>query len=129
MLQERREMRYRITFLAGFAAGYVAGARAGRERYEQIKRLSQRAAENPAVRQAADVVGSKATEFAKTTKDRATEKMPKFAGTAMHRASDGLERIPGLRGRINGSTDYPADGPGPQPYNPAPGTPGYPDGT
>jgi hypothetical protein len=124
-------MRYRITFLAGFAAGYVAGARAGRERYEQIKRLSQRAAESPIVRQAADVAGSKATEFAKTTKDRAAEKMPKFAGTAMHRASDSLERIPGLRGRVNGSPDYPAtaDGPGPQPSSPAPGTPGYPDGT
>ncbi len=121
-------MRYRITFLAGFAAGYVAGARAGRERYEQIKRLSQRAAENPVVRQAADTVGSKATEFAKTTKDRATEKMPKFAGTAMHRASGSLERIPGLRGRVNGSAGYP-DGPGPQTYNQAPGTPGYPDGT
>ena len=122
-------MRYRITFLAGFAAGYVVGARAGRERYEQIKRLSQRAAENPAVRQAADVVGSKATEFAKTTKDRATEKMPKFAGTAAQRASDVLDKIPGLRGRVNGSADYQADGPGPQSYNPAPGTPGYPDGT
>jgi hypothetical protein len=124
-------MRYRITFLAGFAAGYVAGARAGRERYEQIKRLSQRAAESPPVRQAADVVGTKATEFAKTTKDRATAKMPKFAETAMHRASGGLDRIPGLRGRVNGSPDYPpgADGPGTQPYNPSPGTPGYPDGT
>jgi hypothetical protein len=119
-------MRYRISFLAGFAAGYVVGARAGRERYEQIKRLSQRAAENPAVRSAADVVGSKATELAKTTKDRATEKMPKFAGTAMHQASD---RISGLRGRVNGSPDNQADGPGPQSYNPAPGTPGYPDGT
>ena len=120
-------MRYRITFLAGFAAGYVVGARAGRERYEQIKRLSQQVAESPAVRQTADTVGSKATEFAKTTKDRATEKMPKFAGTAMNRASDGLERIPGLRGRMNGSPDSPpaGDGPGPA-YNPAPG---YPDGT
>jgi hypothetical protein len=118
-------MRYRITFLAGFAAGYVVGARAGRERYEQIKKLTQQAAESPVVRQAADTVGSKATEFAKTTKDRATERMPKFAETAMHRASDSLERIPGLRGRANGSPDYP-DGPGPQAYNPAQG---YPDGT
>ena|SRR5487761_1393683 len=124
-------MRYRITFLAGFAAGYVVGARAGRERYEQIKRLSQRAAESPVVKQAADTVGSKATEFAKTTKDRATEKMPKFADSAMHRASESLDRIPGLRGRVNGSPDYPAtaNGPGPQSSNPAPGTPGYPDGT
>jgi hypothetical protein len=124
-------MRYRISFLAGFAAGYVAGAAAGRERYEQIKRLGQRATEHPAVRQAADTVGTTATGFAKTAKDRATEKMPKFAETAMSKASGSLDRIPGLRGRANGAPAYPADadGPGPQDYDPASGTPRFPDGT
>ncbi|HLH58014.1 MAG TPA: hypothetical protein VKV33_02560 [Streptosporangiaceae bacterium] len=120
-------MRYRITFLAGFAAGYVAGARAGRERYEQIKRLGQRAMESPAVRQAADSMGSTATGFAKTARDRATERMPKFAETAMSKAS----AIPGLRGHSNGTAAYPAgaDGPGPQAYDPDTGTPRFPDGT
>ncbi len=28
----------KLSFLAGFGAGYVLGARAGRERYEQIRR-------------------------------------------------------------------------------------------
>ena len=32
----------KISFLVGAAAGYVLGARAGRQRYEQIKRVSQR---------------------------------------------------------------------------------------
>jgi hypothetical protein len=124
-------MRYRVTFLAGFATGYIAGARAGRERYEQIKRLGQRAAENPAVRQAADTVGATATEFAKTAKDKATEKMPKFAETAMNKASASRDRIPGFRGRANSASAYPAsaDSPGPQSSGQAPGTAGYPDGT
>ena len=123
-------MRYRITFLAGFAAGYIAGARAGRERYEQIMRLGRRAAENPAVRQAADTVSATAAEFAKTAKDKATEKMPKFAETAMNKASASRDRIPGLRGRANSAPAYPGtDSPGPQPPGQTPGTSGYPNGT
>ena len=31
-------MRFRIGLLAGFAAGYYLGTKAGRERYEQIRR-------------------------------------------------------------------------------------------
>ncbi len=38
-----------IRFAAGIAVGYVLGSRAGRERYEQIKRWSRRVADNPAV--------------------------------------------------------------------------------
>jgi hypothetical protein len=115
-------MRYRVTFLAGFAAGYIAGARAGRERYEQIMKLAQRTAGNPAVRQAADTVSATATEFAKTARDKATEKMPKFAETAKNKASEGFDRIPGRRGHANSA-------PGPQPSRQVPGSPGYPNGT
>ncbi|HYZ53073.1 MAG TPA: hypothetical protein VE733_06120 [Streptosporangiaceae bacterium] len=123
-------MRYRITFLAGFAAGYVAGARAGRERYEQIMRLGRRAAENPAVRQAADTVSTTATELAKSARDKATEKMPKFAETAINKASASRDRFPGRRARANSAPAYPAAGsPGPQPSRQTPGTSGYPDGT
>jgi hypothetical protein len=46
-------MRYRIAFFAGLAAGFVIGARAGRERYEQLKKLARKAADSPAVQQAA----------------------------------------------------------------------------
>ena len=45
-------MRLRITFLVGFAVGFVVGARAGRERYEQMVKLSRKVAENPAVQKA-----------------------------------------------------------------------------
>ena len=37
----------KLSFLAGFGAGYVLGARAGRERYDQIKRAWERAKDDP----------------------------------------------------------------------------------
>jgi len=47
-------MRYRLTFIAGLATGYVLGARAGRERYEQLRKTAQRITQNPAVRNTAE---------------------------------------------------------------------------
>ncbi|GAA2310984.1 YtxH domain-containing protein [Streptomyces caniferus] len=47
-------MRYRLTFIAGLATGYVLGARAGRERYEQLRKAAQRISQNPAVRNTAE---------------------------------------------------------------------------
>lgn len=43
----------------GAAIGYVLGSRAGRERYEQIKRWSARASDHPAVQGAAGFVQAK----------------------------------------------------------------------
>ena len=37
----------KLSFLAGFGAGYVLGARAGRERYEQIRRTWDNAKDDP----------------------------------------------------------------------------------
>ncbi len=62
-------MRYRLMFGVGLAVGYVLGSRAGRERYEQLKRMAQRVSDSPAVQEAAGLVGarvSKATDVAKT---------------------------------------------------------------
>lgn len=39
----------KLGFALGIAAGYVLGARAGRDRYEQIKQVSGRAWNHPAV--------------------------------------------------------------------------------
>ncbi|MFJ3302131.1 YtxH domain-containing protein [Streptomyces sp. NPDC086549] len=47
-------MRYRLTFIAGLALGYVLGTRAGRERYEQLKKSARQVAQNPAVRNTAE---------------------------------------------------------------------------
>jgi len=43
----------------GFVIGYVAGSKAGRERYEQIVRLSSKAVDHPAVQGAAGAVPAK----------------------------------------------------------------------
>ncbi|MET3807620.1 glutathione S-transferase [Nakamurella sp. UYEF19] len=48
--------------LLGAGLGYVLGSRAGRERYEQIKRWSARVADHPAVQGAAGVVRAKISE-------------------------------------------------------------------
>ena len=47
--------------IIGAAIGYVLGSRAGRERYEQIKRWSQRAGDNPAVQAVAGVARAQAS--------------------------------------------------------------------
>jgi hypothetical protein len=73
-------MRYRVTFAAGLAAGFVMGARAGRERYEQMKKIARRAADNPAVQQAAGAAAAQAGGLAKSAK-------AKVAGQVQQRAS------------------------------------------
>lgn len=64
-------MRYRVVFAAGVAVGYVLGARAGRERYEQIKRAARRFADDPSVQAAAGVVQQQAAGLAGAARDRA----------------------------------------------------------
>ncbi|MEW2395823.1 YtxH domain-containing protein [Streptomyces sp. NPDC046862] len=66
-------MRYRLTFVAGVVLGYVLGTRAGRERYEQLKKSARQVAENPAVR---------------NTAESAAQQGRAFAGKAYHVVSD-----------------------------------------
>ena len=47
-------MRFRAGLVVGAALGYVLGTRAGRERYEQIKRAAAGARKHPAVSQLVD---------------------------------------------------------------------------
>jgi hypothetical protein len=97
---------YRITFLSGLAAGFILGARAGRERYEQIKRAGRRVADSPAAQQAAGAVQAQAAGLAKAAKDRVTtelhDRMPKLAGTARDKVGD---HVPGMRHRNGNSRE------------------------
>lgn len=77
-------MKYRATFAMGAAVGYVLGSKAGRERYEQIRRASRRVTENPAVHDATEAVRARAGELAGTAKTRAGE----LAGTARDRLGE-----------------------------------------
>ena len=60
----------KLSFLAGFGAGYVLGARAGRERYEQIRRLYNHAKEDPRLQAAAGVAQARADAAVDSVKAR-----------------------------------------------------------
>ena len=54
----------KLLALTAFATGYVLGAKAGRERYEQIRRIALRVKENPRVQETAHSAADKAREQA-----------------------------------------------------------------
>jgi hypothetical protein len=83
-------MRYKATFVVGFAAGFVVGARAGRERYEQLKKLARAAADSPAAQQAAAALQAKAAGAATTAKHKA-------AGRLQDGMASAKDRVPGIR--------------------------------
>jgi hypothetical protein len=93
-------MRYRATFLAGLAAGFVVGTRAGRERYEQMKKVARRAADSPAFQQAAGAAAAQATGLARSARDKAIDKVaersPRLADMARR---TGTVKLPGLAGQ------------------------------
>jgi hypothetical protein len=68
-------MKGKILFVVGVGVGYVLGTRAGRERYEQIKRATAKFWENPTVKRqvatAEDFVKDKAPEVADFLADSA----------------------------------------------------------
>lgn len=68
-------MRYRVTFAAGFATGFIFGARAGRERYEQIKKLVRGVTDSPAVQQAAGALYAHAGDLAQTARQKVGGKL------------------------------------------------------
>ena len=91
-------MRYRATFLAGLAVGFVAGTRAGRERYEQMKKLARTVVESPAVRNATRAALQRAAMSPQVAKDKAATRVPRLTETAKQSASKvrgQLDRIPG----------------------------------
>jgi hypothetical protein len=50
----------KLSFLMGFGAGYVLGAKAGRERYEQIKRAWEHAKDDPKLQSLAGLAQARA---------------------------------------------------------------------
>ncbi|MBO7938178.1 MULTISPECIES: hypothetical protein [Streptomyces] len=73
-------MRYRLTFVVGLAVGYVLGTRAGRERYEQLKKSARQVAQNPAVRNTAETAAQQGRHYAgvayHTVSVKVGERMP-----------------------------------------------------
>ncbi|MDX3576757.1 MULTISPECIES: YtxH domain-containing protein [unclassified Streptomyces] len=92
-------MRYKLTFVVGLAVGYVLGTRAGRERYEQLKKSARQVAQNPAVR---------------NTAETAAQQGRQYAGKAYHAVSDKVgERMPeSVAGRVRSLRDRSVNGAG-----------------
>ncbi|MFY0409927.1 hypothetical protein [Solicola sp. PLA-1-18] len=78
----------KLTVAAAAATGYVLGTRAGRERYEQIKRQARRVWNDPRVadkrHDAVDLASQKANEAAAAAKQKASE----AAAAAKHKAEE-----------------------------------------
>ncbi|MCS0638218.1 YtxH domain-containing protein [Streptomyces sp. LP05-1] len=92
-------MRYKVTFVAGLALGYVFGTRAGRERYEQLRKSARQVSHNPAVRNAAESASQTGREVAgkafQVVSDRVGDRMPDSVA----------ERVRSLRERAQGGED------------------------
>jgi hypothetical protein len=98
-------MRYRLTFVAGLALGYVLGTRAGRERYEQLKKCARQFAQNPAVRNTAETAAQQGRQFAgkalHTVSDKVGDRMP---DSVAHRVRTLRERTAGASGEDDWGT-------------------------
>lgn len=78
-------MKGKILLLTGLAVGYVLGTRAGRERYEEIKKAADKVWSDPRVqkpvKQAEDFVKDKAPEVAEFVTDGVKTVVNKVSGT------------------------------------------------
>ncbi len=66
----------KLTFLAGAGVGYVLGARAGRERYEQIRRAYAQAKDDPRLQGIAGMVQARADDALSTVRTRMGSESP-----------------------------------------------------
>ena len=60
----------KLSFLVGFGAGYVLGARAGRERYEQIRRGWKNAKDDPRLQSLAGLAQARADDVVASVRTR-----------------------------------------------------------
>jgi hypothetical protein len=82
-------MRFRTGFLIGAGAGYVLGTRAGRERYEQLRRWSRSVSGNPKVQQIAERGKEMAGEAAHKGADAVQHGVSKVGANVKERLGNG----------------------------------------
>lgn len=86
-------MRGKILFATGLAVGYVLGTRAGRERYEQLKRAAQGFWNDPRVQRRVDqvegFVRENAAEVAEFVSDGAKKVVGQVTGAGRSGAASG----------------------------------------
>ena len=86
------------SFLAGLAVGYVLGARAGKQRYEQIKRLSQKA-------WASDPVQKQVETAKDAAKTKAAPKIADLVSDAAKATGERLRAAKTIPSQVTGSHD------------------------
>ncbi|RBY84840.1 hypothetical protein [Blastococcus sp. TF02A-30] len=67
----------KLSFLAGFGAGYVLGSRAGRERYEQIRRAWEHAKDDPRLQSIAGMAQARADDALSSIRARMGTETPR----------------------------------------------------
>ncbi|MEZ0065591.1 hypothetical protein ABIA32_001591 [Streptacidiphilus sp. MAP12-20] len=90
----------KLTFIAGLAIGYVLGTRAGRERYEQLRKtardLQQTSAVQSATRNAKQAAGSAASKAGQAVAGKVGDRLPNAV----------TDRIPYLSNRAGTLDDW-----------------------
>ena len=67
----------KLPFLLGLGAGYVFGARAGRERYEQIRRAWAQAKDDPRLQSVAGMAQARADDVLVSVKSKMGSDAPR----------------------------------------------------
>ena len=102
----------KLTMLVAGGVGYVLGARAGRERYEQIKRTATRVKNDPRVQEKASQAADLAKEKAPVVKDKVTS-VASTAADKVTPTSNGEHRSD-LEAQLNPESTALQDDPYPQ---------------
>jgi hypothetical protein len=89
-----------MAFVVGLGVGFVLGARAGRERYEQMVKVAHKAADSPAVQQAAGAIQAQAAGLVKTTKGKLADQVPKLTESARTKAKTARGRAGTARSKV-----------------------------
>jgi hypothetical protein len=91
-------MRSKAAFIVGTGLGYVLGTRAGRQRFESIKKWSTTFWQNPQVQARVTDLEAKAADFARTEgaaiKGRVTENLRSTVRSTRGGSSTPIERYP-----------------------------------
>ncbi|MFI0236216.1 YtxH domain-containing protein [Streptomyces sp. NPDC016845] len=99
-------MRYRLTFIAGLALGYVLGTRAGRERYEKLKKTAREVAQNPAVRNTAESAAQQTRTYAGKAFSTVSEKVEGRVPDAVADRVRSLRERTSATGSATGEDDW-----------------------
>ncbi len=89
----------KATFIVGLGVGYVLGSRAGRERYETLRRTARQVKDSPAVQEAAGVLGAQASQLADSARAKAGAQVSNSLQQGVRSAT---ERLRGAGASLSG---------------------------